>query len=129
MTIQNGVYKCTEELLEKTADSGWINLTLASGVTAYSSIQTPKYRKIGNKVYLYGAIKGLTGLPKVIGTLPEGFRPQKSMSIIQNTSAQDSYPHFTRIQVKTDGDVEIQFSTNDIATTTWFPIDMEFLID
>lgn len=129
MTIQDGVYNCVEQLLQDTEDSGWNNLTLASGVSAYSSIQTPKYRKIGNKVYLYGAVKGITSLSKVIGTLPEGFRPSKSMSYIQNTSAQDSHPHFARIQIKANGDIDIQFSTNDISVTTWFPIDTEFLID
>jgi len=129
MTIQDGVYKCVEQLLEDTQDTGWTNLSLVSGVSSYSTVQTPKYRKIGNKVYLYGAVKGITSLPRVIGTLPEGFRPQKSMSYVQNTSAQDSYPHFVRIQIKADGDIEIQFTTNDISANTWFPIDTEFLID
>lgn len=124
-----GIYEDVEALKQKTADSGWKNFPLVSGLSAYSTIQAPKYRKIGNKVYLYGAVKGLTTVPKVIGTLPEGYRPPKSMSFPQNTSAQDSHPHFSRIQVKADGQVEIQFTTNDIAATTWFPIDLEFLID
>ena len=129
MTIQNGVYACVQQLLDDTADSGWINLTLINSVTSYSPTQVPKYRKIGNKVYLYGAVKAITTVPVVIGVLPEGFRPPKSMSYVQNTSAQDSHPHFARIQIKADGTIEIQFTINDISTTTWFPIDTEFLID
>lgn len=129
MTMNDGVYKCVEQLLDDSADTGWKTLTLASGVTAYSNAQTPKYRKIGNVVYLYGAVKGITTLSKVIGTLPDGYRPVKSMSYTQNTSMQDSHPHFIRIQIQVNGDIDIQASTNDISVTTWFPIDTQFLVD
>ena len=128
MTIQDGVYKCVEQLLEDTKDSGWKTLPLASGVITYGTTQTPKYRRIGDVVYLQGAVKGITTLAKVIGTLPEGYRPTKSMSYAQNTSMQDSHPHFARIQIQTSGEIEIQASTNDISATTWFPIDTSFCI-
>lgn len=117
-----GVYEMTE-------DSGWKTLPLATGIIAYSDAQTPQYRKIGPVVYLRGAVKGITTLSKIIGTLPEGFRPSKAKAYVQNTSAQDSYPHFTRVLAQADGDIEIQYSTNDISATTWFRIDTEFLVD
>lgn len=117
-----GVYEMTE-------DSGWKTLPLASEVQAYSEAQLPQYRKIGPVVYLRGAVKNITQLAKVVGTLPVGFRPSKAKSYVQNTTVQDSHPHFTRMQVQADGDIEIQFSTNDISATTWFPIDTYFSVD
>lgn len=129
MTIRDGVYKCCEYLLGKVEDSGWINLSLASGVYEYSSAQRPQYRKIGNTVYIRGAVKNVTTLPKVLATLPDGFRPTQVVSYVQNTTIQDSHPHFMRVQVQTNGNIEIKASTNDISTETWFPIDVNFLND
>lgn len=124
--LENGVWG---EWQPVRYDSGWITLPLASGVSAYSNAQLPQYRKVGNTVYIRGAVKGITTVPKVIGTLPAGFRPTQVRSFVQNTSVQDSHPHFTRMQVQTNGDIEIRYTTNDISASTWFPIETSFLND
>lgn len=58
------------------SDSGWIAIPLVSGYTAYSSSETPSYRKIGNLVYLRGRVQGsYTTANTVVGNLPDGYRP------------------------------------------------------
>lgn len=124
--MENGVWNAWQPV---RYDSGWKTLTLESGVSAYSNAQLPQYRKVGNTVYVRGAVKGVTQLSKVVAILPEGFRPTQVRSYVQNTTVQDSHPHFTRVQIQTDGSIEIKASTNDISANTWFPIETSFLND
>ena len=124
--MENGVWNAWQPV---RYDSGWKTLTLESGVSAYSNAQLPQYRKVGNVVYVRGAVKGVTQLSKVIAILPEGCRPSQVRSYVQNTTVQDSHPHFTRMQIQTDGSIEIKASTNDISANTWFPIETSFLND
>lgn len=59
-----------------TNDTGWINLPLAAGVT--SAGYTPRFRKIGNQVFVEGRISfnKPTATDNVqVATLPEGYRP------------------------------------------------------
>ncbi len=51
--------KRIEKLEEKAEDSGWINLTLESGVIAHNKggSSQPQYKKIGNHVYIRGAVE------------------------------------------------------------------------
>ena len=70
------------------ADGGWINFTLESGASAYDSTTTPAVRCIGNRVYIRGAIKGLTTTGSTICTLPVAYRP--AMDHIFTTSANDA---------------------------------------
>lgn len=63
-------------------ETSWANLTLASGVTAYDSDSTPKYRRIvGSMVAVSGAVKPTSqvaaGDSVNIGTLPSGYRPPR----------------------------------------------------
>lgn len=46
-----------QKLSDISADSGWISLPLDGGATAYDTDNTPRARKIGNRVYLCGAFK------------------------------------------------------------------------
>lgn len=56
-------------------DSGAITLPLSGTAVAYDVANTPQYRKIGGRVNIAGAIKGITAAGVTIATLPSGFRP------------------------------------------------------
>lgn len=60
-----------------TVDSGWINFYLESGATAYDTNSTPAIRKVGNEIFIRGAIKGLNALNSAICTLPTAYVPSK----------------------------------------------------
>jgi hypothetical protein len=117
-----GVYEMTE-------DSGWKTFPLASGVTAYSSAQVPQYRKIGNTVYLRGAVGALNTEGKVLGTLPTGYRPSQVHPYVQNTSKSGDSIYFTRMKVNTNGDVSMDYTDAVLANASWYPITTSFLVD
>lgn len=69
-------------------DSGWIDLPLTAGITHHSTTNFPcRYRKIGNRVRVEGAVVGITAVNTVVATLPEGFRPSKSFYNVTPTNA------------------------------------------
>lgn len=114
------------------ADTGWIDLPLASGITSYSAAQSPQYRRINNTVYIRGAVKGIKQDKTIIGTLPTGFRPTKVVSFVQNMSMSGGVANMVRWQVQTDGDIEMQYTDHSLSEytgTEWFAIDANFLND
>ena len=131
-SLNETVEEFRNELSSATNDTGWINFPVASGISAYSSAQQPRYRKIGNVVILTGAVKGIKKDKTIIGTLPTGFRPTKVVSFVQNMSATNNIANIARWQVQTDGDVEMQYNDfpwEELDGTEWFPIDVMFLMN
>lgn len=129
-SLNETVEEFRNELSAATSDTGWINFPVANGVSAYSSAQQPRYRKIGNVVILTGAVKGIKKDKTIIGTLPTGFRPTKVVSFVQNMSATNNIANIARWQVQTDGDIEMQYNDfpwEELDGTEWFPIDVMFL--
>lgn len=61
---------------KKIADSGWVNCTIGANLTAVSG-ETPQVRKIGNTVYLRGAVTCKTNWEEHASflTIPSGYRP------------------------------------------------------
>ena len=73
---------------DKIEDTGWQTLTLN---TQWNNLggnyMIAQYRKIGNHVFLRGLVKNDTSNTSItIATLPEGFRPQKTMYGFVNIS-------------------------------------------
>lgn len=127
--LENGTFGAWVTLRH---DTGWIDLPLASGISAYSSTQYPQYRRINNTVYLRGAVKGIRTDKTIIGTLPGGYRPTKVVSFAQNMSMSGGAANFARWQIQTDGDIEMQYTNHNLIEyegTEWFPIDVSFLND
>lgn len=133
-----GIYEDVETLkTQMTAvqsasdDSGWIDLPLASGILAYSDNARPRYKKIGNKVIIKGAIKNVLA-SGVIATLPTGYRPVRTgHSYVQNTTTASNSAKVSRIAIQTNGDIEIESISEgaSFGTDRWFPLHTEFVID
>lgn len=71
-------YLNLEEVQEKTKDTGWIELNLINGATNITTDRKLSCRKIGNVVYLSGAIIAPTTADNsvtIIAYLPSGFIP------------------------------------------------------
>lgn len=110
-------------------DSGWKILPLASGITAYSPTGTPQYRRIGDVVYIMGAVKGVTAADTLIGTLPEGYRPEiMNYVYVQNTSMASNKPNFARWVIKTTGEIRVEGASNGFAATNWLPLNTSFAV-
>lgn len=108
-------------------DSGWIDLPLASGITAHNATTFPcRYRKIGNKVYVEGCVVGITDVNTVVATLPEDYRPSKSF--YDTTAANGGY--YDTFNVRSNGELKLVDSTIPAMYATQFHfINTEFLVD
>lgn len=88
-------------------DSGWLDLTLVNGATAYSESQKPRYRQIGKEIFLNGVFKGITESNITIATLPSGFRPSKKTIVAVASVGQ----MISRLTIDTDGTITYNRST------------------
>ena len=79
----------------------WTDLPLASGISAYSEAQKPRYMRTNKTVFLSGVVKGLTEHDSLIGTLPSGFRPAKKVIFPIASVGQI----ISKLSVETDGRV------------------------
>ena len=137
----NNVYDDVEELKAKVAtlettvealavnhvDTGWIDLPLATGITAHSTVNFPcRYRKIGNKVRVEGAVVGITALNTVVATLPEGFRPSKSFYNVtaSNAGKTDTF------NVRNNGEIKLMNTQLEaLYADQYHFITAEFMVD
>lgn len=114
-------------------DTGWLELTLETGVTVHDATfaVVPKYRRIGNHVYVRGHVN--TSVPsggRLIAVLPEGFRvPAGTHYDIAECAGQ----RLGRIYADANGNIRVEwiYTLGGSAYTSalWIQIDIDFLID
>lgn len=108
----------------------WAEILLQNGVLSYNTNTTPKYCKIGNIVFIKGAVKNINS-PVIIGTLPFGFRPSSAVFFfIQNRiTTSSTSTSFASWSIGLDGSIKLEaigegtWSIND-----WYPIDTCFIV-
>lgn len=109
------------------------DLTLGTEFAAYNAARTPRYRKQGNVVCLWGAVKptsNITGdltTKHTIGTLPSGYRPQAEVTAL----CQGSGGSIWTLEITTGGVVTAARYRNgstavDITTSMWMPFSVTF---
>lgn len=91
-----------ENDLPLMTDSGWVNITLSSGITAVSYIGA-RVRKIGNIVNVVMGVTGATAAFQTLGTLAQGYRPTKEI----NLAARYYNSPTTAIAIGTDGAIKV----------------------
>ena len=117
-------------------DTGWINISLASGIEEYSSSNTPQARTVSVNgvtfLSLRGTVKGVTSNTKVtIGTLPSSIASNINTTLyyVQNTSVVSGKPNHTRMYINTSGVITMEYSTIESPTATqWYPIHQTFML-
>lgn len=113
-----------------STDTGWTNISLASGVVSYADSQIPQCRKVGSTVFVRGAVKNVFGTG-VLATLPSGYRPTATISFIQNTSLREGgFPMFSRFTINAAGEIKLEAISDGASfdESKWFPIHMCFEI-
>ena len=123
------IQKLDDKVANFMADGGWINFTLESGATAYDSTIKPAVRCIGNRIYLRGAIKGLTATGSTICTLPVAYKP--AIDHVYTTAAIDASGNVNdtitiRILAST-GQVKLYAKSGTIASGNMISIATSFL--
>lgn len=114
-------------------DTGWLELTLEENVSVHDSsfAVTPKYRRIGNHVYVRWHVN--TSVPsggRLIAVLPEGFRlPEGTHYDIAECAGQ----RLGRIYADKDGNLKCEwiYTIGGSAYTSalWIQIDIDYLTD
>jgi hypothetical protein len=91
-----------ENDLPLMTDSGWVNITLGSGITAVSYIGA-RVRKIGSMVNVVMGVTGATAAFQTLGTLAQGYRPKKEI----NLAARYYNSPTAAISIGTDGTIKV----------------------
>ncbi|MBN6852230.1 BppU family phage baseplate upper protein [Staphylococcus warneri] len=122
-----------QKLNANFSDTGWQNLTLANGVTAYSSSSLPKYRFINDRgmleLSIIGSVKNIKETKTVIATLPSNIVSylNRDVSFLQNSSVKNNLATTARWVIKKDGSISldfVSFPSSDMSETDWYPIDI-----
>lgn len=91
-----------ENDLPLMTDSGWVNITLGSGIIAVSYIGA-RVRKIGSMVNVVMGVTGATAAFQTLGTLAQGYRPTKEI----NLAARYYNSPTAAISIGTDGTIKV----------------------
>ena len=113
------------------ADSGWQTATLSSSFQVYNNTAgyAPKYRRIGEVVYVTGVVSTTTEITNgaVIFTLPSGYRPSAYSAFICQGSSANRW----LLNVGTNGEVNIgRYGTTEsvaVPSGTWLPFTIQFV--
>ena len=120
-----------ENLNDKLAgfmtDSGWIGLTLENGAQPYDSNSTPALRCVGNRVYIRGAIKGLTQLSKTICTLPVPYSPERPHTFAATATVGSNVMATVTIQITPKGYMKLLATTAVIPAAALISVQTCFL--
>lgn len=73
--LNNYVTWVHNDILNRIADTGWVDLELESGVTQFTAGYNLQVRRIGNVVYYRGRIGNVTANDTLISIIPTIFRP------------------------------------------------------
>jgi len=111
--------------MDVVEDSGWVTMQLVNAIAQ----ETPKYRKIGNRVNIAGSFKLTselgTSATRTIYTLPEGFHPSYTVRVPINVGTGHA-----AIQVYTNGSIIVyNLYTEKITTSPQLFICLDFLTD
>ena len=134
------------ELQAKTADTGWKTLSIIDYPTEWTvGTPAPKYRKIGNHVYVKGQVRinldemydpdtGSEDITTIFATLPEGYRPATSFyKLIPNQGDRMARLYVRSASASGDpGGMNINYLKDYSGTpiksgTVWIQIDCDFL--
>lgn len=118
------------EMQSQLNDTGWIDLPLVGNAQAYNDDLKPKYRKIGNTVFLNGVVKNITAANTVFAQLPEGFRPIRQNYFVGGSSTiSTGEATFFNCQVNADGNIRITtHSTGAYNANYYLRLNGSFLI-
>lgn len=127
-TVLVELQKLQSVLTNITTDSGWINFTLESGVTAFDDTTKPAIRKYNNQIFIRGAIKGLDTINVPICTLPTAMRPAMNKQYAVTAFADGTIAANCVIEITTTGIVKLVAKSGTIPSTAMLPIATEFIV-
>lgn len=89
------------------SDTGWIPLTLTESYTTFDENTTPSYRKVGNTIYLRGAISITNNNSNIISNLPINCCPEMEHNFIVALIENDTHTGNISIEVDSNGNIKL----------------------
>lgn len=104
---------------DELPDTGWKQLSLASGVSngssGYGGSNGLQYRKIGNHVYIRGGVSFTsTSGSKQVATLPSGYRPKYNVYSFSPMTGHN----IARIMAHNNGSLSVEWY-NKLSNDSW----------
>lgn len=106
------------ELLKR--DSGWLNATVASGISGVTG-DAPQYRRMGKNICLRGAVTGATGTGQVFDYRSD-FSPAKPFTFVTSAYNGTSATATVVLQIDTSSDVSIIAVSGTLSSSDIIPI-------
>lgn len=116
-------------------DPGWSTMTLPSGTQGYNgsaSNYLPRYKKIGNQVWLKGRIELTSGANFTSGyslTLPGTLWPATPIDLIAASTTSSNQIGVARWQINTDGTMVYFCGSGPNPATPWLGIVGTYMVD
>lgn len=98
-------------------DTGWVNLSLASGWSLTTGVYLPSVRLVNDTVWLSGAMLGNSSSPAQWTTIPATFRPAETISLTVATTAAGST--FGTISIAPNGAATQSISLGSLNSTVY----------
>lgn len=109
------------------ADTGWVELTPQNGSSHADNANKMAYRRIGNEVFLRGAVKNVTAIGTVVASLPVGYRPENSHVWTSTQINGASYGRAVVMEVTAGGDIKVRTAYSQMYASGTISIATSFL--
>lgn len=126
-SVTNLVRRVDQKVDAFMSDTGWIELPLPEGVTAYTQDLAPAVRGVGNRVYLRGSIKGVAILGSLLTVLPAWAKPVSSIQLPVVLSLGSTYYGNGTVMIGETGNVTITAFSGSLTTGMRIPLDSNWL--
>lgn len=126
-SFQTIIQQIENALADLTDDTDWVELSLASGVTAYDEYTVPAIRRKADRVYIRGAVKGATA-GSAIAAIPAGYVPDMLRTYASVAIDGTSVTASAAIQIDTTGNLTLAAVSGTVASTDMIALDTEFIL-
>lgn len=104
-------------------DTGWVNLELINGAVTYGADTIPRIRRIGNEIYLEGAVKGVTAGNTDVAVIPDDLLPAFNRQYVQAFGGGGATASWQITARAGSGRVRLMgVSSGTLSATSWLPI-------
>lgn len=106
---------------------GWRDLTPYGGAQPYGSGTGPQVMRVGDIIFLRGALTNITSRQQSVLTLPGDCRPSRDWQFMANISIGANYQaRFARWNIRADGTVVMDYVQDNSFDANWWSVNTVF---
>ena len=111
------------------SDSGWISLSPIGGASAYDTDTALAIRYVGKRIYIRGAVKGVTAANSNLTSVPNNYKPAKPHNYASVAVSGSSVQAPVALQITTGGYVKLLAIGGAITDTAMIPINTCYILE